>query len=219
MPSQSDLCLGQVGVQNSVDGTNPPIRQGKSGELMISGLQAKFYEQAYRGNLFIQDSGSVTCIAATAAAQAMGTAKFLNGFVNPVNSGKNAVIVGVTVATVSGTPGGPLLYEVSAGPGTFTQAATGTIRSALIGGAGSSLMKAATMVALVALDADTTALVQIGVAGGPAAIAAGAAVNSFYDDVAGKIIIPPGYAFGLCDTATGTSHVLQSTMYWIETLV
>jgi hypothetical protein len=186
---------------------------------MVSELQAKYYEQAYRGQLFIQDSGSVTCIAATAAGQAMGTAKFLNGFVNPVNSGKNAVIIGVTCASVSGTPGGPLLYGASAAPGTFTQAATGTIRSALLGGAGSSLMKAATMVALVALDADTTATIQVGTAGGPAAIAAGAGVYSFYDDVAGKIIVPPGWAFGLVDTATGTSHVLQSTMYWIETLI
>lgn len=219
MPSQSDLCLGQVGIQYAQDGTNPPMRQGKGGELVVSELQAKYYEQAYRGNLFIMDSGAVTCIAATAAGQAMGTAKFLNGFCNPTNSGKNAVLVGATVATQSGTPGGPLLYEVTAGPGTFTQASTGTIRSGLIGGAARSLMVPALMIALVALDADTTALVQIGTAGGNSAIAAGAGVASFYDDIAGKIIIPPGYAFGLCDTATGTSHVVQSTLYWIETLV
>jgi hypothetical protein len=75
------------------------------------------------------------------------------------------------------------------------------------------------MVALTALDADTTALVQVGTLGGPAAIAAGAAINSVYDNVDGKIIVPPGYAFGICTTATGTTHVMQSTLYWIETLV
>lgn len=219
MPSQSDLCLGQVGVANAVDGTNPPFRQGKSAEMMVSELQARFYEQTYRGNLFILDSGSQTCVAASAAGQAMGTAKFLNGFFNPANSGKNAVLVGANVATVSGTPGGPLLYEVTAGPGTLTSASTGTIRSGLIGGAAKSVMTPQVMVTLVALDADTAALVQIGTCGGPAAIAAGAGVNSAYDNIDGKIIIPPGYAFGLCDTATGTTHIVQTTLYWIETYV
>lgn len=219
MPSQSDLCLGQVGIQQTQDGTNPPFRQGKAAEMMVSELQARFYEQTYRGNTFVLDSGSVTAVAATAAAQAMGTAKFLNGFFNPTNSGKNAVLIGASIATVSGTPGGPILYEVTAGAGTLTSASTGTIRSGLIGGAGKSLMTPQVMVTLTALDADTTALVQIGTAGGPAASAAGAGVNSVYDNIDGKIIIPPGYAFGLCDTATGTTHVLQTTLYWIEVQV
>ncbi len=215
----ADLMLGQVGIQYPADGTNPPVRLGKSAEVMVSELQPRFYEQAYRGLLFSLDSGSVTAVAANASGQAMGTAKFLNGFVNPMGSGKNAVIVGANVATVSGTPGGPILYEISAGPGTFTTAATGTIRPGLISGAGASLMKPVVMVALAALDADTTALVQIGTLGGPAAIAAGAGNNSIYDAVDGKIIIPPGYAFGICTTATGTSHVMQSTLYWIEVLI
>lgn len=219
MPSQSDLCLGQVGVQNTQDGTNPPMRQLKTGELAVSELQARFYEQTYRGNLFVLDSGSQTCVAASAAGQAMGTAKFLNGFFNPTNSGKHAVLIGAMIATVSGTPGGPLLYEVTAGAGTITSASTGTIRSGLIGGAARSLMTPQVMVTLTALDANTTALVQIGTAGGNSAIAAGAGVSSFYDAIDGKIIIPPGYAFGLCDVATGTSHVVQTTLYWMETLV
>jgi hypothetical protein len=219
MPSQSDLCLGQVGVAYAQDGSNPPFRQGKSAEMSVSQLQAPYFEQTYRGNLFILDSGSQTCVAASAAGQAMGTAKFLNGFFNPTNSGKNAVLVGANVATTSGTPGGPLLYEVTAGAGTITSAATGTIRSGLIGGAAKSLMTPQVMVTLTALDADTTALVQIGTCGGPAAIAAGAGVYSCYDFIDGKIIIPPGYAFGICDTATGTSHVVQTTLYWIEVAV
>lgn len=212
----SELILGQVGVQYGADGSQLPARQGKLGELSMSQLQAPYYEQTYRGNLFMLDSGSVTVIAANAAGQAMGTAKFLNGFFNPVASGKNAVIVGANVATVSGTPGGPILYEVSAGPGTITSASTGTIRSGMVGGAAKSLMTPQVMIALTALDADTTALVQIGTSGGPAASAVGAGVNSAYDFVDGKIIVPPGFAFGLCSTATGTTHVLQTTLYWIE---
>ena len=212
----SELVLGQVGVQNVQDGSNPPMRQGKAGEQMASELQPRFYEQNYRGNLFMLDSGSVTVIAANASGQAMGTAKFLNGFCNPLNSGKNAVIIAANVASVSGTPGGPILYEASAVVGSFTQAGTGTIRSGILGGSGASLMKAAVMVALVAADADTAALIQLGVQGGPGAIALGAGLNSNLDPVDGRIIVPPGFAFGLCSTATGTSHVLQSTLYWME---
>ena len=58
MPSQSDLCLGQVGVAYAQDGSNPPFRQGKSAEMSVSELQAKYYEQCYRGNLFMQAGGA-----------------------------------------------------------------------------------------------------------------------------------------------------------------
>lgn len=214
----SSLALGQVGVQYVQDGTNPPLRLGKSGEQMASELQPRYFEQNYRGNLFMIDSDAVTAAAAHATKGAMGTAKFVNGFYNPLNSGKHAVIVSANVATTSGTPGGPYFYNCSAIAQGFTQAATGTIRSGLIGGAGASLMVPAVNVVLVASDADTTALKQLSVLGGPAAIAAGAGIYNAYDELAGKIIVPPGFAFGICVAAAGTSHVIQSTLVWMEVL-
>lgn len=214
----SEVMLGQVGIQYPTDGSNPPIRQGKGGEQMVSELQARYYEQSYRGNLFVMDSDAVTAASAHATKSAMGTAKFLNGFYNPANSGKNAVIVAANVATTSGTPGGPYFYNFfNLSP--ITSAKTGTIRSGLLGGAGASLMVPQTNVVLTASDADTAALSQLCVLGGPAAIAAGAGIYNAFDAVDGKIIVPPGSAFGICVAAAGTTHVTQSSLFWIEVLI
>lgn len=212
------VILGQVGVQYPADGTNPPLRQGKAGELIVSELQPRFYEQNYRGNLFMLDSQSVTIAAAHATKTAMATAKLINGFYNPANSGKNAILVSANVATTSGTPGGAFLYNYfNLSP--MITAAAGTIVSGIVGGSQKSAMTPQVSTVLTASDADTSALTQLGVLGGPAAVAAGAGVYNAFDAIDGKIIVPPGCCFGICSTATGTSHVVQSTLVWIEALI
>ena len=218
MAAQTDLMLGQVGVQYNQDGAQPVVRLGKGGEQMASEFNPRFYEQTYRGNVFMLDSGSQTIVAANAAAQAMGTAKFINGLFNPVASGKNLVLISTNVATVSGTPGGPILYG-AAGPVTITSAATGTIRCGNIGGVAKSIATPLVQVTLTAQDADTLAMLQIGTQGGPAASAVGAGLYSNFDAIDGKIIIPPGYCFGLVSTATGTTHIVQSTIAWAEIFI
>lgn len=206
---------GQVGPQNYADGIQPIIRQGRQADIIESQLHGRYYEQNFRGNLFMMDSDSVTIAAAHATKGALATVKLINGFFNPANSGKNAVLIAAIIATVSGTPGGPFLYNFLADP-TINSAATGTARAAILNGTFASVLTPQTNVILTNAAGATTALKQLGVMGGPAAIATGAGLYTAFDDVGGRIIVPPGVVFGLCALAAGTTHVVQSTLVWEE---
>jgi hypothetical protein len=81
---------GVVGPQGPlVDSTqSAPARQGKYGELSVSELQAKYYEQAYRGNIFFAAHQAATTFSANGmtSASAVGLCVY-----NPPQSNKNLV--------------------------------------------------------------------------------------------------------------------------------
>jgi len=56
---------GQTGPQILQDGTTQPIRQGKSGDVIVQELHGRYFEQVYRGNVYS---------AANQAAQAISVA-------------------------------------------------------------------------------------------------------------------------------------------------
>lgn len=205
---------GQVGPQVLTNGSVSNIRLDRTGSLAVVQSAGFYTENCKQGNIFIMDSDSVTLAAANATKAAMATAKFIIGFFNPANSGKNAAILKAHIATVSGTPGGPYFWNFISNLN-MTNAVTGTIRNALLGGAASA-MQAATGVILTATGGPTTALTQLAVMGGPAAVAAGAGIYDAFEEVAGHIIVPPGTLFGLTCLAAGTTHVVQSTLVWEE---
>jgi hypothetical protein len=210
------LIKGMVGPQNYPPaGSYAFIRSGRQGDILTSLLHGRHYEQALQGNIFTMDSDSVTIAAANATKGALATAKFVNGFFNPLTSGKNAVLLFARVATVSGTPGGPFFYNYL-DDSTINSAATGTVRATLLGSSYASVLRAQTGVVLANAAAATTALKQLGVMGGPAAIAAGAGMYDVVDDIAGRIIVPPGVLFGITALAAGTTHIVQSTLVWEE---
>lgn len=196
-----------------------PQTASQSGALRIADAHARFHESSVARRRFLMDSDSITAAAAHATKGALATVKFLNGFYNPAGSKVLAVIERAKVATVSGTPAGPYFYNYITDL-VINSAATGTIRNAYLmsptsSNSGSS-MTPQTNVVLAAIGGPTTALTQLGVLGGPAAIAAGAGLYSADDLVDGAIIIPPGTLFGICATGAGTSHVVQSTLQWEE---
>jgi hypothetical protein len=172
--------------------------------------------------IYFIDSGAVTVTSANTTAGAVGTIKLINGFYNPTASGVNAIIYQAVIATVSGTPAGPLYWNFLQEVATST--ATGTIQQALLKNtAGNSLMVAQTGVVIA--GAGTPSFIQAGVIGGNSAVAAGAGVSSYTVDyrppLTGSngsyfIIVPPGTVFGIAATGAGTSHVVQTTMYWEE---
>lgn len=209
----------QGGAQGLAAGTTQVASIDKQGALLASELNARYYQLAYSGLLFSLDSDSVTLVAANSTKGAAATIRLANGIYNPVGSGRNAVILWVSSATVSGTPAGPLYYNAqSMGTATITNAATGTIRAAIQNtvSPGASSMVPEVNVVLTRSDAATTAFTQTGVHGGPAAIAAGAGTYQVLDEVAGRIIVPPGTVWGLAATGAGTTHIVQSTIWWAE---
>jgi len=194
-----------------------PLPGDNLGAALFSELQARYSALARYGAIYAIDSDAVTLAAANATKGAAGTIKLINGLFNPPNSGVNVHILSVRSATVSGTPAGPLFYNAQtlAGGVTLTSAATGSIRSLLVNTAvtptPSGIIPQVNVV-IARSDSATTAFTQIGVHGGPAAIAAGAGMYQVIDEVAGSIIVPPGTVFGLAAVGAGTSHVVQTTI-------
>lgn len=208
---------GRVGQQTNKDGSNLIItRVGNGGEVIMSPLRAKYFEDTHRENGFIIDSDSVTLAAANATKSAAGTIKLIVGVWNPKGSGVNLEIIKGIVHTESGTPAGGFYWNyMDLGGVTLTNVPTGTIRNRKIGGR-NSVVSPQTGVVLTRADSGTGAFTQLAVLGGPTAVAATGAVEDAVDEVDGKIIVPPGVVIGICCKGAGTSHVVQASMYFNE---
>ena len=179
--------------------------------------------------IYSMDSGDVLLASASVTKSALGTVKLINGFWNPTTSYVKAVIRKVIIATTSGTPGGPFYWNYISGV-TVNSTSTGLISPSLLShtpvlGYEQTKMNAQTFVVVTVVGAATTALNQLCVIGGPAAVAAGAGIYSLVVDYptvgAGAggddfIVVPPGTLIGLTCTAAGTTHHVQSTIYWQE---
>jgi len=208
---------GLVGPLVKTDGVAYSLRGDKQGATVVTDAHGKYHEAGSRGKIFMLDSDSVTLAAAHTTKSAGGTIKFVTGIYNPVGSGFNASIISSLVALVSGTATGPFVYNHFFTAGVVaTSAASGTIRSALLGSG--SVMPPQVNAAITLTGSATTAFTQTALLGGPAAIAAGAGINSVYDEVAGRIIVPPGAIFGICQVGASTA-VAQATMWWEEVAV
>jgi hypothetical protein len=191
------------------------LRQCRDGSLAVSELLPRFAEHTLRGRLFVMDSDAITLAAAHTTKGALATVKLINGFFNPITSGKNAIILRARVATVSGTPAGGYFYNFLA-DSTINSASTGTTRTGKLDQPQTSVLTPQTNVILANAAGSTTALKQLAALGGPTAVAATGAVESIVDNVDGAIIVPPGYVFGLTATGAGTTHIVQSTLEWLE---
>jgi hypothetical protein len=208
----------RVGPITGTQGSPVPFTGGIYGASRVQESHGRRFGPAVEGRLLILDSGSVTLAAANISKAAMGTAAFANGFYNPPGSGKNISILRTVIATVSGTPGGPFFYNFYNTNANLTSTKTGLIRSSIVANAldGATVARPLVNVVLATTPADTTALNQLGVVGGPAAIAAGAGIYHVVDEVEGAIIVPPGTLFGIMALAAGTTHIIQSTIVYEE---
>lgn len=84
--------LGQVGPQVLQDGTISTKRLGKAAETVVQELHGRYYEQAYRGNVFSVASQAV-------ATTTVGLATTYTGLVvsNPTNSTVNLALLKATM--------------------------------------------------------------------------------------------------------------------------
>lgn len=181
--------------------------------------------------IYLIDSQAVTLASANTTKGAMGTMKLVNGFYNPTTSSVNAIVLASRVATVSGTPAGPLFYNylnIGTSTVTLTNTTTGTIQKNILTGdtnaqAGSQML-AQVNVTLTATGSPTTALTQLCTIGGPAAVAAGVGIYSSDEQgftyvppqEQGWVVVPPGCVFGITATGAGTTHIVQTTLWWRE---
>lgn len=208
------LIQGQVGLQALQDGAQVNASLGRAGEMYVSELHGRYYSLAKRGLVFGFSTAAVTIAATHNSPLAANTGTPIIGLWNPVASGKDLVVLKHSIASVSGTPGGPMVWNW--GTVTATAAALSTVVSGRMG------QSPAGSIANVYSNVVTTSSLAGALhfhAAGISAVAAtgqGGANAPVYEDRGGDIIIPPGSWGALCSTATGTSHVIQASVVWAE---
>jgi len=204
------IIQGQVGhpvAASMAAGTNPPIRQGQLGDLVVSELHGRYYETTYRRNMF-----TATLTAGTTTSAGLSTTQTGLLVLNPNNSPVNLVINKVGYA---------FLVAFAAASAIGLQ--TGNQSTALLSGltttntsvrsnyAGSGVVGNA----LTYSAATTTApaLQQLFGAGLTGAITTVPQVYSYFD-LEGSLVVPPGAWVGsYTSTASGASGMLVTIQY------
>lgn len=219
------LLQGQIGPNGtaSADGVNPPLRQGKQQDLIVSECHGRFYEQNYRGNMFSFGISNTALVAANAIATGVtATAQPIIGLYNPTNSGVNLVILQAslvisTVANSAVNPGG-FMWVGSAGNNAISTGSVPISTKTLLA-SGSAARAFAVSTALTGL---TTNLATIKGSSLTAFNAAGAVTavsipqGASLEQVDGSIIVPPGGVVALMNQLSTTTCNVTVGISWEE---
>lgn len=224
----------QVGPQTATDAAPVNLRGGRLGDLIVSELQGRFYESAYRGQLF--RTGTTGIVAMTAnhnttngLSATLGTAAVATpmlGLWNPVNSGKNLVLAQAMLQMQYNTvttpvPPGALVWAVSQANGAIS---TGLIpwNSGTLTQAGSQAKGFAGATALTGLSNVLTAMenadfyhagnVTYGTIGNTVVTPSVGGVQNFD----GQLSVPPGAVLALYNTTSTTTFSYTGRLLWTE---
>lgn len=210
------LIQGQVGpssTQSVTPGATPAVRQGQLGDVIVTELHGRYYEQAYRGNLFtlsVSTAAAITAYVGAAAGQPM------LAVYNPANSGRNLVPIqagfnNVVAASGAGTVSFALWYGPTAA---ITQTTlTQPVNNATLNRVG-SVTQSFTNVALTSSTALTNAY-PLGFYYWATAAGAFQSASNFVD-INGSFICPPGTMMALGGSAALTSATWIGSLTWEE---
>jgi hypothetical protein len=203
------IVSGSVGEINTQDGAAPAagFRQARQGDLMVSELQARYYEQTYRKRVFTAyATGVLTSLVGTA----MVGLQLYNG--SPIYNGVNLVLMKVQTI-ITATAATMTQIALTAGTGQLSaptgQTAATKVQNNLIGG---SAPQALATNAATFTNAPTAFWPLLH---NTAAIATTGEDAGAYMDLEGSIIIPPQcfFAFAAVGLASGgSSHGVM----WME---
>ena len=203
------IIQGQVGQPTTTSitaGTTPPVRQGQLGDVIVSELHGRYYETAYRRNMY-----TATLTAGTTTSAALSTTFTGLLLLNPNNSQVNVVInkVGLSflVAFAAASAIGLQVGNQSTAALSGLTTTNTVVRPNFVG--------AGTGTALTYSAATTTGpvLQTIFGSGLTGAITTTPAVYSYFD-LEGSLVLPPGAWVGTyTSTASGASSMLASIQY------
>jgi hypothetical protein len=210
------LIKGEVGLKNAGNGSSAAASQGNQGELLVSELLPRYSQLVLAGKVFRTVSNAVTVTATTDISPLpANTGRPILSVGNPLSSNKVFVMLASGVATISGTPGGPILWNSLANVSSITAATNATAINALVGGPTNSASKIWNATAITGSSAG----VLRGVAASIAAVAAtGNSGNAWAgdNDMNGIDIITPGNGLLMAAYATGTTHIISAWAVWAE---
>ena len=205
------ILTGVVGqpLQSNAPGTKPGIRQGQLNDVIVSELMGRYYESAYRGNVYFANA-IVTAPVIFSTAAGTGGPLLWNQ-----STSYNLVLLKMTcgittVSTVAGSLG--IGVGISTIPGTLT--AIDSMFSAknpgvkITGTANAQVSKIGTPSA-----AATNFFPVFSINTGALTVAAGLQMTWEID---GAIIVPPGSFASPCGSATLSTLVTNIGLVWME---
>jgi hypothetical protein len=203
------LLQGNQGSTGKAVGQGQVVGLGEFSEQLVTELQARYYENTYRGNTFTASN------AAAAVFSAVSTTA--TGFIlsNPAGSGKNLVLIDIafqyTVATAAAAQA--LLYaNINPVAVAVVHTTPLTVVNTLLGSANTSVAKVDSAATLPAAPT-AVRVIQAAATTGPAAVA----LPYVKDEVAGVIVITQGCAVSIQGTAAIAGAV--ASMTWVEVAI
>lgn len=198
---------GQVGPQTLADGVEQGVRLGKSAELIGTDLHGRYYEQAYRGNVFVAANSAVQALSLVSAT---ATGLVLS---NPAGSGKNLALIDISVsiaAAVTAVANVVLCANVNPIAAATVHTTPLVVRSTLLGSSGSAAGLADSSATLPAAPVIIRSLM------GWHWVTAGTTTTALFlrDEIAGGIIITPGCAVSV--QGLTVAHTVIASMTWEE---
>ena len=199
--------VGQPSTTSIQPGTTPTIRQGQLGDVIVSELHGRYYESAYRRNLFnaaVQGTGITTSAGLvtgyTGLALTNPTSSTVNLVVTKVGYGVNAAPAAVMVVS--------LAFNTSTTAVTQTTAITG--RNNFLGGAAPQGL-AASSVTFPTAPINSHILGVIGTN-------AITGLNETTDviDLEGSIVMPPGSYIAIVTSTASAATSFWGSFQWEE---
>lgn len=213
------LIQGQVGApaQSVSTGATPPIRQGQLGDVVVSELHGRYFEQTYRRNMFAGAISGATGITATALGVITATAYTGLVLYNPPNSQVVCVMQKVGWAL----PIAPAAATVVSlgqfySPGIPYTTTAVTVRNNYINGPApaASLYSVATFGIATTAPVTTTPTHTLGWVGTAAATATPNQYN--VQDLEGSIVVPPGGGVCYYLTTAANTNGFFGSFAWEE---
>ena len=221
--------VGPIATTTSISaGLQAPARAGQLGDLIVSELHGRFYEQAYRGSLFKGGTTTTAINAATFTSATTGaTATPIAALYNPSGSTVNCVLLQatltVTMTALQATGAGPYVWMLSAAAGPIsTGAQPFNMRTLVASGAQGRYIPINT--ALTGMTGTLAVAFGSALGGGASynisllATAAGfqTGLTGFVENFDGHIIVPPNAVLTLMATTTPVGHSATSSIMWEE---
>ena len=220
----------KTGVQYNSDGTQVTARGSKTGELIIGNAHARYYEPTLRGGIFSTGMTITSISNATFSTGTLGaTCTPIIGIWNPVNSGKNAVILQAKLQTINTalqvTGAGAFMWCTAVNQSAITTGITPLNRFSLA--ASGSVCKGFANTALTGLSGNLTVQECAGLGGLlsnlstlQTAVGLMPQAPTFVDNIEGSIVVPPGGVLALlCTTNPPVAISAASALLWEEVLI
>jgi hypothetical protein len=199
---------GQVGKQV---GQNLTVGLGETSDMLVTELNARYYEQNYRGNTYFL---SVAAAAGTAFVGAAGGTPLL-GIYNPAGSGKNLVLKAATIGLVAAaSAAGQTQFRIYAGVSALP---TGTLTVPINANTLQASGSVAKGIVNTAMTSSTAIQYVTTIGTYYWATAAGAVFSAPITwDAAGQIIVAPGNLLALGAVTIPTSMTNDASLFWDE---